>query len=468
MSTFANAVVNREARTANGMKARAATANACTDLFFKVGALRGSNVIPLFIAAFVENPEIAIRTALWARDIRGGAGERQLFRDILRQVECTDVAIAKRMADKIPELGRFDDLLVFLVPEVRQHAFNIIAQALASGNGLAAKWMPRKGAVANELRKYLGWTPKFYRKRLVELTNVVETQMCAKNWDAIDFSKIPSLAHARYKQAFSRNAAEAYSQYTSALVNGDPSVKINAGAVYPYDVLKGVQTLYCNTSQTNAIVAQWNALPNFVGNASILPLVDVSGSMNCPAGGNPNLSVMDIAVSLGLYLSEKNKGKFKDLFLTFSSHPAFVQLQGNIVQRCQQMVTSDWGMSTNLHRAIELILNTAVKAGVPQDEMPEMLLILSDMQFNHCVDFDDSALEMLARKYEAAGYQMPKVIFWNLKAYDNAPVKFDQNGTALVSGFSPSILTALLSGDLEEFTPEAVMLKAVMNERYSF
>jgi hypothetical protein len=177
---------------------------------------------------------------------------------------------------------------------------------------------------------------------------------------------------------------------------------------------------------------------------------------------------MDVAVSLGLYLADKNTGKFKDTFLTFSGKPELLHLKGNINQKIDQMVRSNWDMNTNLNKAFEKILSTAVGAKVPKEEMPAMVLILSDMQFDACVKHDDSAIEMIARKYEQAGYDLPKVVFWNLNAaYGNTPVKFDKSGTALISGFSPAVVKPLLSGDLENFTPEAVMLKTIMQDRYA-
>jgi hypothetical protein len=220
----------------------------------------------------------------------------------------------------------------------------------------------------------------------------------------------------------------------------------------------------------NLLQKQWEALENFVGDANVLPLVDVSGSMSCRAGGAGSQSAtscMDVAVSLGLYLADKNKGKFKDTFLTFSGNPELLHLKGNIVEKCNQMVKSNWGMNTDLVRAMDKILATAKAGGVPEEEMPSMLLILSDMQFDQCARFDDSAMKMIARKYEEAGYEMPKIVFWNLNAADNVPVKYDTRGVALVSGFSPAIMTAVLGGDAEKFTPEAMMLKAVMIDRYA-
>lgn len=475
MSTFAEAVVNQEARTTNGMVARKSTANACVDLFFKIGASRGKDITAAFTAAFVENKEVALRIAQWARDVRGGSGERELFRQILKYLEKHDKDSAAALLLKTPEIGRWDDIFVFEDAELKAKAFTMLGDALRVRNGLAAKWTPRQGKLAVEIRNFFGMSPKFYRKSLVELSKTVEQEMCAKNWDAINFSHVPSVAAARYKKAFNRNTPE-YAKYVAELMK-DPkdrtvNVKVNAGAVFPYDVLKGVIGSYrtnFNTTELNLVQKQWEALENFVGDANVLPLVDVSGSMSCRAGGSGSQSVtscMDVAISLGLYLAEKNQGKFKDTFLTFSGAPELLHLKGNIIEKCNQMSTSNWGMSTNLVAAMDKILTTAKNGGVPEEEMPSMLLILSDMQFDQCAKFDDSAMKMIARKFEEAGYEMPKIVFWNLNAADNVPVKYDTRGVALVSGFSPAIMTAVLGGDADKFTPEAMMLKAVMIDRY--
>ena len=477
MNTFVDAVINQEARTENGMKARKSSANAVVDLFYNIGASRGKDITPAFVAAFVQDRDLALRVAAWARDIRGGAGERESFRSILRHLEKTDVEAAKALLAKVPELGRWDDIFVFQTDVMKSAAYNMLGDALRAKNGLAAKWTPRQGKIAAEIRQFFGMSPKFYRKSLVEMTKVVETQMCAKDWDNINFSHVPSVAASRYKKAFNRNT-EKYKEYVAELMKPEAErsvdVKVNAGAVYPYDVLKGRINSYgvkFDKTELNLIEAQWAALPDYMGTArDILPLVDVSGSMTCLAGGRAsksNLTCLDVSVSLGLYLADKNIGKFKDTFLTFSDKPELMHLKGNINQKIDQMVKSDWGMSTNLHAALDKILSVAVKGNVPEHEMPAMLLILSDMQFNACVRHDDSAMEMIARKYQDAGYEMPKVVFWNLNAaYGNTPVAFDKSGTALVSGFSPAIVKPLLSGDLDGFTPEAVMMKTIMDDRY--
>lgn len=495
MSTFADAISNQEARTTNGMKARQSTADACVDLFFKVGASRGKNIIPLFIAALVENEDIAIRIALWLRDIRGGAGERELFRQILRYLEVNKPELAIKLLPKIPEVGRWDDMLVFkqkplyeavnvIIADIFKNAEKSRTETFDAKNlvireakdyvfeaSTMAKWLPReksaKSDIAKGIRKHLGLTPKEYRKLLVSYTNVVETKMCAKEWDTINFSHVPSLAMSRYKKAFNKNT-NSFAEYVAALVKGDdPTVKVNAGAIYPYDVIKGVLYTRYNTNELTLICEQWKALPNYMGEASVLAMVDVSGSMSCPAGGKGTLSCLDVALSLGLYVSDKNTGKFKDMFLTFCGAPELVSLKGNIVQKVQQMHESHWAMNTDLVKAMQKILDVAKNGNVPQEEMPKILLILSDMQFDQCARFDDSAMQMIRRKYTDAGYVTPMIVFWNLNAHDNVPVKYNEKGAALVSGFSPAIMKAVLSCNMDEFSPYSIMLQTVMNDRYA-
>ena len=470
MNAFVNAIANQEARTANGMKARKSSANALVDLFYNIGASRGKNSVPQFTAAYVQDKELALRIALWARDARGGAGERQIFRDILAHLEKTDPESAARLLVKVPELGRFDDLFVFKTPDLKAKAYTLLGDHLRARNGLAAKWTPRKGEVAREIREFFGMTPKQYRKSLVALTKVVETQMCANDWDNINFSHVPSQAARIYKKAFNRHSVK-FAEYVQKLVSGDKTVKVNASAVFPHEVLKDIINPYgratLGKTELDHLTAQWDALPNYMNDANILPIVDVSGSMTCPAGKDTKVRCLDVAVSLGLYLADKNKGEFKDTFLTFSTHPELMTLKGNIVQKVNQMVQSKWEMSTNLHAAFNKILDTAVKNNVPDSDMPKMVLILSDMQFNACVNHDDSAMQMIERKYRDAGYTVPSVVFWNLNSSGNVPVKSDKSGAALVSGFSPSIMASILGADPQEFTPEGMMMKTIMSYKYA-
>lgn len=486
MAKFSTAVAASKSaeikRTENGMKAFATSDSKVLDLFGKIGSGRGTDMSRLFSAALAEDQELAIRVLLWARDVRGGAGERQTFRNLLSALESFNPSLAGKIMHKVPELGRWDDLFTYRDPINREAALRMYADALMNGDGLAAKWAPRltssKKAItagkkvklqnANELRKFMMLSPKEYRQILVGSTRVVEQLMCAKQWNEINFSHVPSLASARYQKAFGKNAAEAYSAYIRELQKPqeerDPKVKINAGAVYPYDVVKSLR-------RGNAAVAdaQFQALPNYVGDTKILPMVDVSGSMETPLAGNT--SAMEVAISLGLYLSDRTSSDFKDMFLTFSGNSKIQVLKGTLSQKYQQLSRAEWGMSTNLHSAFEAVLNTARHGKVAQEDMPDYILILSDMQFDQCVRHDDSAIEMIRRKYKNAGYKMPAVIFWNLTGRESAgssPVKTNTKGTALVSGFSPAIMASVLGANPDDFTPWAMMLKTIMNDRYSF
>ena len=478
-NTFATAIQQSQmTTTTNGMAAHKTTGNAITEFFFKAGAMRGQNIVPLFIAAYVEDKELALRLALYLRDAREGMGERAAFKQILNYLEVNAPQDAERLMMKIHELGRFDDLFAF-TGQLKSKAFTLYGDYLRSGNALAAKWAPReksaKKELAKEFREFFGLTPKNYRKLLSSATKVVETQMCAKDFDSINFSHVPSVAHARYKKAFNRNTTK-YAEYVSALTKGDPSVKINASAVFPHVVLQGRikcpsygYTSTWDATELAAIEAQWNALPNYVGDAKVLPLVDVSGSMeSATAGEKSSVTCLQIAVSLGLYLADKNEGKFKDCFLTFHSNPELLKVQGQINQKIDQMVKSAWGGSTNLEKAFDLVLRTAINGQVPQSEMPEFLVVLSDMQFNSTYGgINETAFKMAAHKYATAGYQLPKLIWWNLSAHDSSPVKFDQNNSALVSGFSPAIMKSVLSANFENFTPMAIVLEAIMQDRYT-
>ena len=460
-NTFASAVNAPVAvPTTNGMKAYNTTGAAIVDLFFNIGAARNNpaGIKTQFAKAYAEDKTLAARTLFWARDVRGGAGERQTFRTLMLQLEKTDPRALISLLPNVPEYGRWDDLLIFETKEVKEAAYNICALGIRSGDGLCAKWMPRKGLQAAELRRVLNMTPKQYRKTLVNLSNTVEQKMCAQDWTAIEFGKLPSVASKQYMKAFLKHTPEQYAAYKAALVKGD--AKINASAIFPHDVIVGMR-------RGDVVVgkAQWEALPNYLGDGDhfILPMVDVSGSMSCPAGGS-NVTCMDVAVALGLYLADKQKGAFAGMFLTFSGAPELLQLKGDLPQKMEQMLRSNWGMNTNLEAAFAKVLKTAVAGNVPANEMPKYVLIMSDMQFDRCVTF--SAIEMIRKQYAAAGYEMPQVVFWNLNAqYGNQPVTVNEKGVALVSGFSPAIMTSVLAA--KQLSPMNIVLSTINSERYA-
>ncbi len=464
MNAFVEAVksVPMETRTANGMKTFDSSKSALVDLFFSIGASRGKNLDAQFTKALKEDETLALRLLMWARDIRGGAGERQIVRSILSHLEKNYPEALDRVFAHIPEFGRWDDMLIFKTKQFKDKAYTMIGDALRARNGLCAKWMPRQGPIAVELRNFYGMSPKFYRKSLVNLTKVVEQNMCANDWSDINYSHVPSLAAARYQKAFNKHDPVGYGEYKAKLASGDKSVKVNAAAVYPYDVIKSRRF----GGDDKVIQAQWDALPSYIGDELVLPVCDVSGSMSSPVGGNANLTCMDVCVSLGLYLADKNTGPFKDMFLTFSDKPKLQVLKGNLLDKLNQLERAEWGMSTNLHGAFEAILKYAVKGNVPAKDMPRYVLVMSDMEFNSCARHDDSAMQMIERKYKEAGYEVPNIVFWNLNARSgNVPVKHDKRGVALVSGFSPSIMTSILGA--KSMDPMSVMLETLNSPRYS-
>lgn len=473
MSRLMEALQTENTTTTNGMTTNSSTLNECVNLFFSIGAMRGKGkekVISLFSKAFAEDPRTAMRILFWSRDVREGAGERQIFRDVMSYLATNHPQAVKANLDLIPEYGRWDDVHGLFGTELEGDAISLLVQGLKDANGLTAKWMPRKGEVFNKVRKALKVTPKELRQLVVSLSNTVEQKMCSNRWDEIEYPKTPSLAMSRYNKAFGRNDRERFTEFIQSLKRGE--VKVNAGALYPYDITKNLR-FGGNQDLANE---QWDALPNWMAGSDelILPMVDVSGSMDVSVGGNANLTCMEVAISLGMYISERNEGVFKDMFMTFSSNPQIQKLLGPLSDRYRQLARADWGMSTNLEAAFKTILNQAVRFNIPQDEMPSKVLILSDMEFNQATggglrgesNWNPSAMAMIDEMFTNAGYTRPGIIFWNLKSNGgNFPARFDETGTALVSGFSPSVMKAVISNP-DSLTPINIMNETVNSERY--
>lgn len=478
MNQFVNNVNNQKTVTENGMKARVSSSSKNVDLFYKIGASRGQSIIEEFVAAFVENQDYAIRILLNARDVREGKGERRIFRDVLQFIDINYPELIERIIVKIPEIGRWDDGFSLSTLRSRKMFYTLIAKEIETNpNSLVFKWLPRekssKKNIANELMYFLGMKPKQYRKMLSSNTKVVEQQMCANKWNEINFSHVPSCAMHMYRRAFPKHT-EKFGQYLEDLKNGVKGVKINAGAIYPHVIVKDMiqRGLFSsNNTDKEVMIQQWNALPDYMNGKRILPMVDVSGSMGDIIPGS-NTKCLTVAMALGLYCAERNKGDYKDLFLTFSNNPELQKLEGDIFEKIVQLNRGHWEMNTDISKAFDLILNHGIEFKVPNDQMPEIVLILSDMQFdcayNMNNDDNQTAFKMIKSKYKKAGYSMPKIVFWNLNSYNNVPVKFDKEGSALVSGLSPSILTSILSDNLEVFTPENVMIETIMKERYNW
>jgi hypothetical protein len=491
---FIDALRNKDTFTENGMPTHSTTLNSCVDLFFQIGALRGSEKrrkLSLFSKAFDSNPLIAMKILFWVRDVRGGAGERQTYRDIVEYLALYNSSALQKNIHLMPEYGRWDDVLTLIGTDLEKDALELIVNALENGNGLCAKWLPRgngknqvKKKQAKAIREYLKKTPKEYRKLLASLSSTVENLMCNKEFSKIEYGKVPSKAMSGYMRAFTKNDGDRFSEYLESVSNG--TEKINTGAIYPYDVttnLKLLDTILDNymlseeekykqvRDISNGAIQQWNNLPDFMGGNKemVLPLVDVSGSMDCPVGRSGNVTCMDVAISLGLYISERNVGPFKDSFITFSAEPELQHLKGTLVDRFNQLANSAWGYNTNIESVFELILDKSVKNNVAKEDMPTIILILSDMEFDVATNnngWDMTAQEMITSLYSEHGYEIPKIVYWNLNSrQDNCPVKFDEVGTSLVSGFSPSIFKSILGG--KEMTPMSIMLETINQDRYS-
>lgn len=456
MSKLFQAAAN-ETTTTNGMRAYKSTNNALLDLFFKIGTYRGQDMSKWFDAAYAQDRDKTLRILQWVRDIRGGAGERQRFRDLLKHfAKGKDVDEVISLLMKIPEIGRFDDLHIFEPgSKLEDAALMVHALAIHNQNGLAAKWAPRKGPIAYKLQKLLGMSPKSYRKTIVGLSNTVEQKMCAQEWDKIEYSHVPSVASKIYSRAFRRHDEQRYNDYLSSVQKGES--KMNASAIFPHDIYNQA---FVDSAQANA---QWKSLPNYLEGVDerILVMSDVSGSMS----GLP----MSISVALGLYFSERLEGVFKDCVLTFSDSPSLVKLSSgaSLRERINELRRINWGMSTNLAGAFEEILRLAKEYNLSQEDIPTKVLIISDMQFNSACgnSGNDSSMKMIRDRFSEAGFIAPNVIFWNVANFgiDNVPISFNESGVGLVSGASPVVIKNVLGGEVD---PIKLMLKTIMIEKY--
>ena len=291
-------------------------------------------------------------------------------------------------------------------------------------------------------------TNKEYRKWLKKNSETIEQTMSMRKWGEVVYSSVPGAAMRKYSKAFGRNDFDRFDDWKN-----DKTSKASVSATYPHEVLK------CDDDKLAEKL--WNNLPDLLSESdeNILPMIDVSGSMM----GEP----LAVAISLGMYLSERTKGEFKDLFLTFSENPELVKLQGDTVgERLRNISQADWGMSTDFTKAYQHILDVAVHHDVVPESMPTMLLVLSDMQFNDsqrggCWGTNEPMTHFshMKEEYQKAGYKLPKIVFWNLDAEMGTPAQCDDDSVAMVSGFSPSIMKAILNA--QEFTPMDVMMEAL-------
>lgn len=468
MSLFTSITTN-DMLTTNGMPTNSTSSRYVLDMFFKMGGSRTmsqSDIETMFSKAYYENRDLALRSLFYNRDIREGQGERRSFRIMFSWLCRNSKKDAIANIENIPFYGRWDDLLVALDTQIAPEVCDFILSSLKSGDKLCAKWMPRDNKkdsrYAGVLRSAWNLSPRQYRKLLVGNTSVVETLMCKRMWNKINYSTVPSKAVNQYRKAFFKNDELRFSKWVEDVKNPDSKEKINAGAIFPHDIVGkylGGGTWGVHPSVKNpddVLEEQWKALPNYMPKGrKILPVVDVSGSMR----GLP----ISVAVALGIYISERNEGIFKNGFITFSERPVLQVLSGNLLSRVSQLVKSKWDMNTDLEAVFRLILTKALENKLPESEMPEDILILSDMQFDKACS-KRSAISMIRSMYKGHGYTMPNIIFWNLNSAGGVPVKFDEQGASLVSGFSPSLMKSILSGSVN---PISQMMEILMSDRYN-
>lgn len=467
--------------TENGAVTHATTYCDCLDLFATIGALRSSNeqeIIKRFVRAFTENPDLAMKTLFFARDVRGGLGERKVFRVCLQWLAHNAPASARKNIPYVAEFGRWDDLLSLLGTPCEKDALGLIKkqletdlEAMDMGDdvSLLAKWLPSVNAsnaqtvqYAKRIARFLGMTDATYRRKLVKLRShirIIENSLRQKDY-SFDYAKQPSKAMFKYRKAFYRNDGERYGEFMNKVSRGQ--AQLHTGTLTPYEIIKPFFRNQVSDQEAAAIDATWNAQEDFTAGENALVVIDGSGSMY--GYGEPMPGA--VALSLGIYFAERNVGSFRNHFITFSEKPQLVEIKGEtILEKVRYCYNYNNVANTNIQKVFELILRAAVKNKVPQTEMPSTLYIISDMEFDYCAKGADITNFQYAKKiFAEAGYQLPRVVFWNVQSRNQQqPVTQNEQGVALVSGCSPRIFNMLKSGIL---SPLGYMLDILGAERY--
>ena len=472
--------------TENGALTFASSGSSVLDLFGQGGALRKADegrITRMVEAAFQENPLQTLETLLYLRDIRGGQGEKRVFqigiktiKSVVRRLETWN-----ELFDAIVEVGSWKDIInYFEFDEWKGYVYNKVKFGDDKPN-LMYKWLPSIGGsqnkLAEKLASYLGMTPRVYRKMLTkerEKIRLVETQMCANEWNQVDYEHLPSRAGFLYRKAFTKHDQERYSAFISAANRKDGSVNMNTGTLYPYEIVAKYADV-CrrwydrdNFKIDPRLEAFWKNLPDYgVNGKNALVVADTSGSMY----GRP----MDISTSLAIYFSEHNKGIFRNKYITFSESPQFYSFKegDSLGHKVKFMYDHEICENTNIQKVFDLILKAATSNHISEDEMPSAIYIISDMEFDNAQGYyswrdehtPKTNFEVIKEKYQNAGYTMPKLIFWNVDSrQDNVPVTMNENGVALVSGASPSTFEMAISGTLD---PMKFMLQTIEKPRYA-
>lgn len=477
MRTFLKEAADRTF-TENGAVTYRSSGSDCLDLFATIGALRGqsnSEIETRFLRAFAENADLAMKTLFYARDIRGGLGERAVFRTLLVYLAEHEKPSLIRNLPLIPEYGRWDDVLVLLETPARQEAeaflkkqFQADLEAMKCGNevSLLGKWLPSVNASnpeavrrGKQLARAFGMNDASYRKALSALRakiRIIENNLRKDDY-TFDYAKQPSGAMLKYRKAFRRNDGKRYRMFMEQAAAGKTT--LHTGTLTPYEI---VEKAYGADEDRRSLDIMWNALQDFTNDENALVVADGSGSMY--GSGRPMPAV--VAQSLAIYFAERNSGAFHNFFITFSDTPQLVEIKGrDIVEKVRYCRSFDEVASTNLQAVFELILNAAIQNHVPQKDLPQTLYIITDMEFNSCTRNASSANFDYARDlYEAYGYRLPVVVFWNVQSRTRQqPVKMDERGVTLVSGCSPRIFSQVMKHGL---SPYEYMMSVLEDKRY--
>jgi hypothetical protein len=485
MSNFADAMrrQSNQVLTENGGIAYSTTkGGALLDLYAKIGGMRqrsAQDIIDAWREARNENPILADNLVLYVRNIRDcGLGERRIGRILLKELGRIQPQKVARNLQTIVDTGRWDDLFIFTDgsnPAIEVKVWEFISKQLKSdASGMSknapisilAKWMPSVNTSSQETRKlarracrYLGLTERTYRKTLSALRahlDVVERKMSAGKWNEIDFESVPSVAMSRYIKTYNKRCQERFAAYKAALVKGD--AKVNAATLYPYDIT--YKALYQSYGRLDEVdEAQWKALPNYVnGEYDVVVMADVSGSMS----GKP----MATAIGLATYFAQRNKGAYHNLFMTFSSAPAFIQLEDSwSLRQCIDHVRrSPWGLNTNLDKALELIYLTALKTR----EVPKALVIISDGQFDR--DYRPDEAQSIISKWNdrlrKAGLSETRIVSWNVAARQHNYIGIIYDDISFCSGAGVGPFNDLRT--LIECNAYEAMVKILSKDVYSW
>ena len=466
--------------TENGSVTYRSTGRDCLDLFATIGALRRESeqeITARFLRAYAEDPDLAMKILFYGRDVRGGLGERRVFRILLRWLAVSKPESVVRNLPYVAEYGRWDDVLVLLDTPCRAEALALLKQqfdadlAALSSDGdvsLLGKWLPSVNAsndetirAAKQIANAFGLSDRDYRKTLTKLRaqiRILENNLRKRDY-TFDYSKQPSKAMFKYRKAFLRNDAERYGAFMQRVSTGE--VKLNTGALYPYEIIE--KAYHCDDAERLSLDATWRALADYTQDENALVVADGSGSMYW--GGKPMPAA--VAQSLAIYFAEHNRGAFRNHFITFSMNPRLVEIKGrDIVDKARYCETFNECANTNIQKVFELVLNAAVRNRVPQKDLPSTLYIISDMEFDSCAAGASlTNFEYAAKLFRQAGYRLPNVVFWNVSSRNQQqPVTTNEQGVALVSGCSPRIFSMVMEGSLDPFT---FMLSVIDTERYA-